>query len=103
MQVPWLSLLRSEETQAAVSKSSQVRMRVRAQAKPWVHRVAHPSSCSFPVQGWGRVETGLCRQDPEEKEVGAAFKLRSRGWEVGSWRKEALGLPQNQPTLPVMG
>jgi hypothetical protein len=39
--------------------------------------------CSLPGQRWSRV-TGFCRQDREEEEVGATFKLKSGGWEVGS-------------------
>lgn len=61
-----------------------------------------PRLLSLPVQRGSRVETGLCRQDCEEEEVGVAFKLRPGGWEVGSWREEPLGLSQNQQTLPLM-
>lgn len=41
------------------------------------------------------METGFCRPDHEEEEVGAAFQLRPEGWEVGSWREEPCGLPSN--------
>lgn len=108
-EVPCLFLLRSEETQSSSCLQEQSGQNAASElrASPeFTGRLIPPAAgcpgCPLPVQRWSRAETGICRQVHEEEEVGTAFKLRSGAWEVGSWREESLGLPQNQQALPLM-